>query len=142
MHDITLAQTNSNVLDGNLYDDMPEPQSLPTLTLIKPLNIQEWAYMKKGVAEGRAVVLSVERNFHGRTLGVSLCVLPGSIFELIISPAAQIPIAAEALTASALLSMTAAKSVMVSSRTSIERALELHGRHVTVFLVEPIREAE
>ncbi|KIM57833.1 hypothetical protein SCLCIDRAFT_1118102 [Scleroderma citrinum Foug A] len=122
---------------------LEEPQSLPTFTLIKPLDIQEWAYMKKGVAEGRAVVLSVEHNFHGRTLGViSLSVLPGPTFELIISPAAQIPIAAEALAPTStvsLLSMTAAKSVMVSSRTSIERALELHGRHVTAFLVEPIQ---
>ncbi|KAJ7200570.1 pyridoxal phosphate-dependent transferase, partial [Mycena pura] len=31
---------------------------------------RKWAYMKKGVPEGRAVVLSVEGNFHGRTIGV------------------------------------------------------------------------
>jgi acetylornithine/succinyldiaminopimelate/putrescine aminotransferase len=31
---------------------------------------RKWAYEKKGVPEGKAIVLSVEGNFHGRTLGV------------------------------------------------------------------------
>jgi len=31
---------------------------------------RKWAYMKKGVPQGEAIVLSVTENFHGRTLGV------------------------------------------------------------------------
>ena len=31
---------------------------------------RKWAYMKKGVPEGKAIILSVEGNFHGRTLGI------------------------------------------------------------------------
>jgi ornithine--oxo-acid transaminase len=31
---------------------------------------RKWAYMKKEVPEGKAIVLSVEGNFHGRTLGI------------------------------------------------------------------------
>ena len=31
---------------------------------------RKWGYMKKGVPEGKAIVLSVEGNFHGRTLGI------------------------------------------------------------------------
>jgi ornithine--oxo-acid transaminase len=31
---------------------------------------RKWAYMKKGVPEGKAIILSAEGNFHGRTLGV------------------------------------------------------------------------
>lgn len=31
---------------------------------------RKWAYEKKGVEEGKAIVFSVEGNFHGRTLGV------------------------------------------------------------------------
>lgn len=31
---------------------------------------RKWAYMKKDVPEGKAIVLSVEGNFHGRTLGI------------------------------------------------------------------------
>lgn len=31
---------------------------------------RKWGYEKKGIKEARARVLSVEGNFHGRTLGV------------------------------------------------------------------------
>ena len=31
---------------------------------------RKWAYEKKGVPEGEAIVLSVAGNFHGRTIGV------------------------------------------------------------------------
>ena len=31
---------------------------------------RKWAYEKKGVADGKAIIFSVEGNFHGRTLGV------------------------------------------------------------------------
>ena len=31
---------------------------------------RKWAYEKKGVPEGQAIVLSVAGNFHGRTIGV------------------------------------------------------------------------
>jgi len=36
---------------------------------------RKWAYMKKGVPEGKAIVLSVEGNFHGRTLGIIRCLV-------------------------------------------------------------------
>jgi ornithine--oxo-acid transaminase len=35
---------------------------------------RKWAYLKKGVPDGKAIVLSVAGNFHGRTLGVIRCV--------------------------------------------------------------------
>ncbi len=31
---------------------------------------RKWAYQKKGVADGQAIVFSAAGNFHGRTLGV------------------------------------------------------------------------
>lgn len=31
---------------------------------------RKWAYLKKGVPQGEAIVLSVAENFHGRTMGV------------------------------------------------------------------------
>lgn len=37
---------------------------------------RKWGYEKKKVEEGKAVVLSVSGNFHGRTLGVIRCVWP------------------------------------------------------------------
>jgi acetylornithine/succinyldiaminopimelate/putrescine aminotransferase len=36
---------------------------------------RKWAYMKKGVPEGKAIVFSVSGNFHGRTLGIIRSVL-------------------------------------------------------------------
>ena len=40
---------------------------------------RKWGYMKKGIQEGRAMVLSVEGNFHGRTIGVIRYVNRGSL---------------------------------------------------------------
>lgn len=34
---------------------------------------RKWGYKAKGIPENQAVVLSVENNFHGRTVGVSTC---------------------------------------------------------------------
>ncbi|KAA1083392.1 hypothetical protein PGT21_011692 [Puccinia graminis f. sp. tritici] len=31
---------------------------------------QKWAYVEKGVLDGKAIILSVGENFHGQTLGV------------------------------------------------------------------------
>jgi len=36
---------------------------------------RKWAYEKKHVPQGKAIVLSVEGNFHGRTIGVIRLVL-------------------------------------------------------------------
>ena len=35
---------------------------------------RKWAYLKKGVPSGQAIVLSAAGNFHGRTIGVIRCV--------------------------------------------------------------------
>jgi len=35
---------------------------------------RKWAYMRKGIKGEKAIVLSVEGNFHGRTLGIIRCV--------------------------------------------------------------------
>lgn len=31
---------------------------------------RKWAYEKKGVEQGKAIVFATEGNFHGRTIGV------------------------------------------------------------------------
>ena len=43
---------------------------------------RKWAYEKKGVSEGKAIVLSVEGNFHGRTIGVIRYVAPASLRQV------------------------------------------------------------
>jgi ornithine--oxo-acid transaminase len=46
---------------------------------------RKWAYEKKGVPDGNAIVLSASDNFHGRTLGIIrsadilTLALPGSL---------------------------------------------------------------
>jgi ornithine--oxo-acid transaminase len=36
---------------------------------------RKWAYEKKGVPQGKAIVLSAAGNFHGRTIGMIRCVI-------------------------------------------------------------------
>lgn len=42
---------------------------------------RKWAYMKKGVPQGKAIVLSAMDNFHGRTIGIIRYVLP--LYEIL-----------------------------------------------------------
>uniref|UniRef100_A0A0W0FLW6 Ornithine aminotransferase n=1 Tax=Moniliophthora roreri TaxID=221103 RepID=A0A0W0FLW6_MONRR len=85
---------------------------------------RKWAYMKKGVPEGRAIILSAEGNFHGRTLdpdsrtgfgpylqGVGPTYVDGGKLQMI----------------------------RYGVLDDLERALELHGKNVAAFLVEPIQ---
>jgi ornithine--oxo-acid transaminase len=45
---------------------------------------RKWAYERKGVPDGKAIVLSVEGNFHGRTLGViRFCLLSSFLIKTI-----------------------------------------------------------
>lgn len=34
---------------------------------------RKWAYLRKNVPDGQAIVLSAQGNFHGRTMGVIRC---------------------------------------------------------------------
>jgi hypothetical protein len=45
--------------------------------MIKGIKLaRKWAYMRKGVPKGKAIVLSAQGNFHGRTIGVVLSFCP------------------------------------------------------------------
>ncbi|KAG0706241.1 pyridoxal phosphate-dependent transferase [Suillus ampliporus] len=92
---------------------------------------RKWAYLKKGVPEGKAIVLSVEGNFHGRTLGViSMSTDPesrggfGPYLEGV---------------GPTYLDNGEVRLIRFGEISDLERALELHGRHVAAFLVEPIQ---
>ncbi|KAJ3557635.1 hypothetical protein NM688_g1367 [Phlebia brevispora] len=92
---------------------------------------RKWAYEKKGVPEGKAVVFSVEGNFHGRTIGViSMSTDPesrsgfgpylegvGPVFD----------------------DDGIARTIRYGEISDIERALELYGKSTAAFLVEPIQ---
>ncbi|KAJ7805965.1 ornithine-oxo-acid aminotransferase [Mycena leptocephala] len=93
---------------------------------------RKWAYVKKGVPEGKAIVLSVEGNFHGRTLGViSMSTDPSSRTDFGPFLANVGP--------SYLDQNNQVQSIRFGNVEDLERALELHGEHVAAFLVEPIQ---
>ncbi|KAJ7844103.1 ornithine-oxo-acid aminotransferase [Mycena olivaceomarginata] len=95
---------------------------------------RKWAYLRKGVPEGEAIVLSVADNFHGRTLGViSMSTdpsarvgfgpyLPG-VGPTFVDPEAE----------------GGSRVIRFGEISDLERALELHGPRVAAFLVEPVQ---
>ncbi|KAH7924202.1 ornithine aminotransferase [Leucogyrophana mollusca] len=92
---------------------------------------RKWAYEKKGVPEGKAIVLSAEGNFHGRTMCViSMSTDPesrggfGPYLEGV-GPTFQ--------------DNGNTRIIRYGEISDLERALELHGKHVAAFLVEPIQ---
>ncbi|KAI0750369.1 ornithine aminotransferase [Irpex lacteus] len=92
---------------------------------------RKWAYEKKGVPEGKAIVLSVEGNFHGRTLGViSMSTDPESRTGF--GPYLQGvgPVYDDKGTE---------RTIRYGEISDLERALELYGKNVAAFLVEPIQ---
>ncbi|CAK5271232.1 unnamed protein product [Mycena citricolor] len=92
---------------------------------------RKWAYMKKGVPEGKAVVLSVEGNFHGRTVGViSMSTDPESRtgFGPYLEGVGPTFMDGEEL-----------RTIRYNHLADLERALELNGGNVAAFLVEPIQ---
>ncbi|KAG6811506.1 ornithine aminotransferase [Tricholoma furcatifolium] len=92
---------------------------------------RKWAYMRKGVPEGKAIILSVGGNFHGRTLGViSMSTDPesrtgfGPYLEGV---------------GPTFVDGAETKTIRFGHAEDLERALELYGTHVAAFLVEPIQ---
>ncbi|KAI6009965.1 pyridoxal phosphate-dependent transferase [Pisolithus marmoratus] len=92
---------------------------------------RKWAYMKKGVPEGKAMVLSVDGNFHGRTIGViSMSTDPesrggfGPYLEGV-GPTFR--------------DNGSVRMIRHGVVEDLERALELYGDCVAGFLVEPIQ---
>ncbi|KAJ3733182.1 ornithine-oxo-acid aminotransferase [Lentinula guzmanii] len=92
---------------------------------------RKWAYAKKGVPEDKAMILSVENNFHGRTLGViSMSTDPesrtgfGPYLEGV---------------GPTFIDGNKERTIRYGVAGDLERALELHGKHVAAFLVEPIQ---
>ncbi|KAI0311951.1 pyridoxal phosphate-dependent transferase [Amylostereum chailletii] len=92
---------------------------------------RKWAYQKKGVKEGRAIVLSVEGNFHGRTLGlISMSTDPesrrgfGPYLEGV-GPTFR--------------DGDEVKTIRYGVIDDLRRVLELYGEDVAAFLVEPIQ---
>ena len=90
---------------------------------------RKWGYQKKGIADGKAIVLTCEGNFHGRTIGiVSMSTDPdcrrqfGPFLPQVgpICPQTQ-------------------RTLRYNNVQDLEDALNAHGKDVAAFLVEPIQ---
>ncbi|KAF7977203.1 hypothetical protein HWV62_4459 [Athelia sp. TMB] len=92
---------------------------------------RKWAYEKKGVPEGKAIVLSAADNFHGRTLGIiSMSTDPesrggfGPYLEGV-GPTYE--------------DNGKVHFIRYGEISDLERAFELNGKNIAAFLVEPIQ---
>ncbi|TFY75616.1 hypothetical protein EWM64_g8397 [Hericium alpestre] len=92
---------------------------------------RKWAYEHKGVPDGKAVVLSAAGNFHGRTIGViSMSTDPESRdgfgpYLKGVGPTFR--------------DGDKERTIRYGVIEDLERALDLNGRHVAAFLIEPIQ---
>ncbi len=88
---------------------------------------RKWGYMVKKIPEGKAKVLSVEGNFHGRTLGIiSMSTDPESRVGFGPFLEGVGPVWDEMM-------------IRYNHPEDLERVLEKHGEEVAAFLVEPIQ---
>ena len=96
---------------------------------------RKWAYMKKGVAPNKAIILSCTENFHGRTIGVismstdEECRDGFGPFLERVGP--RCPKAKGA--------NGKAAEIRYNNISDLEAALNAHGKEVAAFLVEPIQ---
>nr|GAT46980.1 ornithine aminotransferase [Mycena chlorophos] len=93
---------------------------------------RKWAYEVKGVPANEAIVLSVEGNFHGRTVGVvSMSTDPSSRTGF----GPFLPLVGPTFTDKDGKQRT----IRYDNAQDLKDALELHGAKVAAFLVEPIQ---
>ncbi|KAJ3096318.1 ornithine aminotransferase [Phlyctochytrium bullatum] len=90
---------------------------------------RKWGYVKKGIPEGKAILLACTNNFHGRTISIiSMSSDPSSTegfgpFNRRIG--CSCPVTGQA--------------IAYNSVSDLEAALNMHGQYVCGFLVEPIQ---
>ncbi|GAA6064193.1 hypothetical protein JCM10212_005774 [Sporobolomyces blumeae] len=92
---------------------------------------RKWAYKVKGVEADKAIVLSAENNFHGRTIGIiSMSTDPESTNQFgpfVPQTGPRCPVAGDK------------GRIPYNDVAALERALDAHGKDVAAFLVEPIQ---
>ena len=111
---------------------------------------RKWAYMKKGVPEGKAIVLSVEGNFHGRTLGIirwtvtfyfMSCLAHRFLCSMSTDPESRGGFGPylEGVGPTFVDEEGDTQMIRYGVLKDLESALDLYGENVAAFLVEPIQ---
>ncbi|KZV83964.1 ornithine-oxo-acid aminotransferase [Exidia glandulosa HHB12029] len=90
---------------------------------------RKWAYEKKKVPEGRAIVLCAAGNFHGRTTGV---------ISLSTDPESRVGFGPYLPNVGPTYG-SKGKMIRYNHAEDLEEALEEHGKDVAAFLIEPIQ---
>ena len=90
---------------------------------------RRWGYMKKGVPDGQAIVLSAEGNFHGRTTGVVSMSTDPESRDLHGPYLPQV---------GSVIPSTGQK-IRYNNIEDIQLAFERHGKNIAAFIVEPIQ---
>ncbi|RIA83317.1 ornithine aminotransferase [Glomus cerebriforme] len=90
---------------------------------------RKWGYIKKGIPENRAIVLSCKNNFHGRTM---------TIISMSTDPDSRVGFGPYMPCVGPVCPSTG-RIIDYNSIKDLEDALEAHGPHVAAFLVEPIQ---
>ncbi|KAK4689282.1 ornithine--oxo-acid transaminase, partial [Tremellales sp. Uapishka_1] len=88
---------------------------------------RKWGYMVKKIPEGRAKVLSVDGNFHGRTLG---------IISMSTDPESRVGFGPFLDNVGPVWD---GKLIRYNHPEDLEEVLKIHGEEVAAFLVEPIQ---
>jgi ornithine--oxo-acid transaminase len=93
---------------------------------------RKWAYVKKGVPEGKAIIFSAAGCFHGRTIAsisLSSDAFPRDGFGPFVpgmGPTVEVPGGEDF-------------QIRFNHIEDLERAFELHGKNTAAFILEPIQ---
>jgi ornithine--oxo-acid transaminase len=90
---------------------------------------RKWGYLRKGIPENKAIIISCRNNFHGRTLAV---------ISMSSDPDARNHFGPYTSHVGTVCPSTG-RTVDYNSIKDLEDALKAHGPHVAAFLVEPIQ---
>ncbi|TPX37424.1 ornithine aminotransferase [Synchytrium microbalum] len=90
---------------------------------------RKWGYMKKKIPAGKAIILSVTNNFHGRTI---------SIISMSTDEDATNDFGPFVPQIGCVCPVTG-RAIRYDNLDDLEAALKAHGHHVAGFLVEPIQ---
>jgi ornithine--oxo-acid transaminase len=90
---------------------------------------RKWGYKVKGIPQGKALVMGVTENFHGRTFGaITLSTDPESRENY-----------GPYLPGVGAVCPSSGKAIPFNDAAALEAAFEVHGKETAAFIVEPIQ---